>query len=106
MTGRLEWTMDDCGIMRCCFSGIVMLANPIAVEKVGDSPMKQSVKIEVTGVEIKQGIHYQLEGYETGAFVGRDGSIRTFSSPSNIVLRSSPLASLSRSNTERQPICS
>ena len=47
-----------------------MLANAVAIEKVGDDSVKQAVKIEVTGVEIKKGIHYQLEGYESGAFVG------------------------------------
>lgn len=49
----------------------VLLANPLAVTEVDGSLLKHFTSIEVRGkVQIRKGIRYRLEGYESGEFSG------------------------------------
>jgi hypothetical protein len=49
----------------------VLLANPLAVEKVDGEPLKEKAKLELKHIEqLKPHDRYVLEGYESGSFVG------------------------------------
>ena len=47
-----------------------MLAAPLHITKVDGRSLPSVVDIEPLGKDLKHGIHYKLEGYESGAFVG------------------------------------
>ncbi len=49
----------------------VMLVYPLAVSQIDGQVIKDKVSIEIRGKpQIKQGVNYRLEGYESGGFSG------------------------------------
>ena len=47
-----------------------LLRNPITIDQVDGRPLAHVVTLEVSNLDIKEDMHYELEGYESGAFAG------------------------------------
>jgi hypothetical protein len=70
VTGLLGKPLGSKTIVDAVFENPTMIDPGLHISKVDGRSLASIVYIEPLGKDLKQGIHYKLEGYETGAFEG------------------------------------
>lgn len=79
ITGRLGKPLGTLITIEGVQAEFAMDANPLAVSAMDGQPLKDKINIEIRGrgkakdVELKKGVTYRFEGYESGEFAGPPG---------------------------------